>query len=181
MRFLALDTSKSRTGWASWETGDAKPVLGHFQCGSEYTSDGSAQKTLWRNLLDITAFGMPDIMGVEAPADASKWKGGRPFQHTKTLIRLAGTVMFFAENYGIRASEIPKDVWFPPFIGPNQRPPKGEAKSYCEMRCKSLGLRPLNDDEADAVGILDYMISLEQIIPPWREENLLLPVIGRAA
>jgi hypothetical protein len=180
--FLAIDASKSRTGWARWKTGESKPAFGSFCCGSEYTDDGQCQEKMFVELTTITAFGIPDIFAVEAPADASKWKGGRPFQHTKTLIRLSGAAMFFARNKGIgRRSEIDKVHWFPHFIGPDQRAPKGQSKDYCVARCHSLGLKPANNDEADALGILDYIISLEGIIAPWRADNMLTAPLGRVA
>jgi hypothetical protein len=179
MRFLALDTSKSQTAWARWATGEPVPSFNSFQCGSEYTDDGQAMEKLWIELDQAAAFGLPDVVAVESPADASNWAGGRKFQHTKSLVRLSGVVMFWARNKGIgRRTEIDKAHWFPAFIGPGQRAPKGESKSYCIARCRTLGLRPRNDDEADAIGILDYMIGLEGIVPPWRAENVLVRQLG---
>lgn len=180
MLFLALDISKSQTGWASWETETPKPRIGHFKCGNEFSSDGMCQDALWRNLADICAFGLPDVIGIEAPADPSHWKGGRKFEHTKTLIRLSGTAAFFAHNKRIsRFSEIEKRFWFPHFIGTNKRPPKGAQKTYCIEQCEHLGIAVENNDQADAVGILDYMVHLEGILPPWRNANVLTRELGR--
>lgn len=179
MRFLALDTAKSgMTGWASWATGDAQPAYGSFKVASQYSSDGQAMQTIFKEIDVVTAFGIPDIMAVEAPANAGNWAGGRKFSTTVSLVRISGACAFWATNRAVRRfSEIDKAVWFPPFIGANQRPPKGEAKSYCIARCKSLGLKPRDDNEADAIGILDYIVSLENIIPPWRAENILVSTL----
>lgn len=180
MLFLALDISKSSTGWARWETGAPKPTLGHFKSGTSFSTDGECMDRLWRHLSDICAFGMPDVIGVEAPANPNQINHPTKFEHTKTLVCLAGAAGFYAHNKGIRRfSEIEKRHWFPHFIGTSKKPPKGESKLYCVEQCSLLGIKPQNDDEADAVGILDYMLHLERILPPWRQGNILLPELGR--
>jgi hypothetical protein len=41
-------------------------------------------------------------------------------------------------------------------------------------RCRELGFKPLTNDEADAIGLLDFALSQDGIIPPWRAEHLLV-------
>jgi hypothetical protein len=41
-------------------------------------------------------------------------------------------------------------------------------KDFVEARCRDLGMKPRNDDEADALGILDYDLTFAGITPPWR-------------
>lgn len=180
MLFLALDTSKSRTGWALWETGAPKPRIGHFKCGNEFSSDGMCQDALWRNLSDICSFGIPDIMAVEKAANPKRINHPTNWDQTMTLVSLTKCAEFFAHNKRVgRFSQVPKDIWFPHFIGTHERPPKGKSKSYCEQQCLDLGIQTTCDDEADAVGILDYIIHLEGILPPWRNENVLTRELGR--
>jgi hypothetical protein len=41
-------------------------------------------------------------------------------------------------------------------------------------RCRELGMDPARTDEADALGILDFVLSTEGLLPPWRADNLLV-------
>jgi hypothetical protein len=40
-------------------------------------------------------------------------------------------------------------------------------------RCQGYGWNPKNNDEADALGILDYAIDLNGITPPWAHQQVL--------
>jgi hypothetical protein len=49
-------------------------------------------------------------------------------------------------------------------------------------RCRDLGFSPLKHDEAEALGLLDYALSVEGVIAPWREsilERELVPAMER--
>ena len=52
-------------------------------------------------------------------------------------------------------------------------------------RCREIGFAPLKHDEAEALGLLDYAISVEGIIAPWRagilEREMTPATDGRAA
>jgi hypothetical protein len=42
-------------------------------------------------------------------------------------------------------------------------------------------MKPVNDDEADAIAILTYALGLSGITPPWLADEVLRPVLGLEA
>jgi len=71
--------------------------------------------------------------------------------------------------------------WRKHFVGSMPRGTKRkEWKDYAIERCQQYGWRPRNDDEADALGLLDYALDLQGIVPPWRAGEVLRAPLGRA-
>lgn len=175
MGVLSLDLSKSRTGWAFWEEGMAAPAFGHWRLGDEYTPFGKVFATLHMQLSDLLrATGFSEVR-YEQPADPSKFDRATAFDVPFLLIGLAAHVNSFCSAKGIRRCDwIHQATWRRHFIGPMKRGrKKWELKDFVEARCKELGMAPRNDDEADALGILDYDLSVAGITPPWRMQHVL--------
>ena len=57
---------------------------------------------------------------------------------------------------------------------------RGGLKDMSMERCRQFGWRPRNDDQSDALGILDYAASFMGIQPIWRQRETLQPPLGRA-
>jgi hypothetical protein len=58
---------------------------------------------------------------------------------------------------------------------------RDKLKALTMARCRQLGFSPRFPDEADAIGIADFSIDFhEHIIPPWRSDEVLRPMMGAA-
>ena len=54
-------------------------------------------------------------------------------------------------------------------------------KAAVMERCRQLGMKPQNDDEGDAIGILTYGLLVNGVTPPWlKDEVLRAPLLGGA-
>jgi hypothetical protein len=200
-RFLALDLSKRSAGWASWKEGEARPVHGAWKLGNELTPPGDAFRNLYQELSRLSM-----VMGEEDGRSAFEDVvyeeplnlGPHGMPTTKDtiflLIGLAATVDLWASAKCVRRLRCAnQSSWRRHFLG---RIPRGSRKdelgnkikapavnlkALAEERCRELGFRPRTHDEAEALGILDYEISLSGITPPWRMETVLTAQLGGRA
>lgn len=180
MDVLALDLSKRAAGWARYRVGDAKPTFGTWKLGSEVTSKGRAFLNLHRNLADQCAFGKPDLIAYEMPLLLGPAAGNTTAETQEVLIGLAMHAESFCEAKVISCQPVNMSTWRRMFIGSMKRGTKrAQLKDYTIERCIQLGLHPKDDDQADAIGILDFALNGRGILPPWRQGNILLPELGR--
>lgn len=177
MSFLSLDQSKKRTAWAFWREGLERPAFGHFRLGDEYTPFGKVFAQLHMEMSEL--YRTLDFTSVryEQPADPSHFDRATSFEVPFLLIGIAAHINSFCAAKGIRRCEwVHQATWRRHFIGPMKRGlKKWQLKDFVQERCKDLGLEPRNDDEADALGILDYDLHIAGIVPPWRLEHVLVP------
>lgn len=174
-RFLALDQSLSSTGFAVWDEGDALP-----RSGSWPLCDGIKSRPL--------AFvGIHQKIGAihrERPIYAIAYEQPimTPSDKVEKLIGLYGLAAHIESIAHIKL--IPFEViaarsWRATFIGPEAHGVGTvRVKRMAVERCRHFGMDPLNDDEADAIGILDHYLLKLRIIPPWREAHPFLPPCG---
>jgi len=187
---IALDLSKRSTGWAVWMGDDSAPRYGSWELGSEYTGRGQTFAKLHANLLDLRAVSRFEALYFEEPLNPHKLKGHTNIDTLRVLSGLAAHAESFGHALGLRIVQgINIDSWRPAFIGrinSNEAKRKAKAagksatdslKSLTMERCRQLGLHPRNTDEADAIGILDYCVSMRGVIPPWRAEEVLQPML----
>lgn len=190
MRIAALDLSKTCTGWAYFDgEGGGNPVCGSWVLGSTFTSDGGVFAKLHENLADLHSVMPFDTMYVEQAMPS--FNGASSYSVIYLLTNLQGHADSFASAFGLKFRVVSVNSWRPPFIGriENQKA-KAEAKRLGQelgkkvgatkslkqltiARCKQLGMNPKNDNEADALGILDYAIEMEGLIAPWRANEIL--------
>lgn len=175
MAFLSLDTSKSRTGWAFWKEGLDRPAFGSFSLGDEFTPFGKVFAKVHMELADLYRVHAFTSVRYEQPADPSKFDRATAFEVPFLLIGIAAHVNSFCAAKIIRRCEwIHSATWRRHYIGPMKRGrKKWELKDFVEARCRELGMAPRNDDEADALGILDYDLAIAGITPPWRMQHVL--------
>jgi hypothetical protein len=174
---LSLDLSKKRTGWAFWAPGQSRPVFGSFGLGDEYSPPGKVFAKLHGELSDLhRATGFVAVR-YEQPADPQHFARTTAFEVPFLLIGLAAHVNSFCAALGIRRCDwTPAATWRRHFIGPMKRGTKRmDLKDFVMQRCRDLGMAPRNDDEADAIGLLDYDLHIAGIQPPWRMETVLTP------
>lgn len=179
---LALDLSKRSTGWALWSIDQARPVSGVWSLGSELTSAGTVFLNLHQRMNELYSVSPYDTVIYEEPLNLDSGKLLTNKDTTFLLMGLATHVDSFCEAKRIRKyRSINNSSWRRHFIGRMKRGTKTpDLKAFAMERCRQLGLRPSKHDEADALGILDYMCECERIIPPWRKDEVLLPVLTGA-
>jgi hypothetical protein len=200
MSYLALDLSKSSTGWALWTPGTDAPRYGHWVLGSEYTSNGGVYAKLHRCMSDLHKVMGFEKLYFEEPITPGQLQGGTTVQTIWLLSGLAS----HAQSFGhIKRCRIVKEVnverWRKDFIGDmvvrevkagtRRRRKAGDTKASSTNllkklvieRCKQFGFAPKTNDEADAIGILTYAILLDGITPPWLAAETLRPQLGSAA
>jgi hypothetical protein len=182
VRILALDLSKRSTGWACASVTDAKPSYGHWVLGSEFTSNGRVFGKLHQNMSELNGLGRIDCVFYE---DAINILPGA--QHTNVhAIKLASGLIAHAESWGeamgcriVRAVNMA--TWRRSFFGNiGRKHGRSDLKDYAMERARQLGCTPRNDDEADAIGILDYAIESLGHVPVWRANEVLRPPLVRA-
>lgn len=201
MGYLALDLSKTSTGWCAWSEGWEKPRYGHWVLGSEYTSRGGVFAKLHQNMMDLHTVICPiEYLFAEEPINPAQLQGGTTINTLRLASGLSAHAESFAHALGVRRfQEFNISSWRGDFIGKissneakaNARRAKkagdqrasarGELKALTMERCRQLGLSPRKDDEADSIGILTYGLLVSGVTPPWLlEETLRAPLMGAA-
>lgn len=179
---LGMDLSKRSTGWALWSDTMSRPVSGIWSLGSELTSAGRAFLKLHQCMNDLYAVHPFDVVIYEEPLRLGPNAG---FTNADTMFVLTGLachVDSFCEAKNVRKyRSVNNSSWRRHFIGSMKRGTKTtQLKALAMERCQQLGLRPSKHDEADALGLLDYMCEMEAITPPWRANEVLRPPLGMA-
>lgn len=181
MRILALDPSKTSTGWALWAPGDV-PAIGHWQLGTEYTSRGSVFAKLHECMTELQLLGpidaifYEDVLNITPPRNNEAGASVVTTNKNSVLIAagLAGHIESWGEAMGCRIIRaVHQATWRRNFFGSMRRGEKPDLKQLATTRARALGFRPMVHDEAEAVGILDYACENLGITPPWREQQVL--------
>lgn len=193
LNYLALDLSKRSTGWAAWQPGWDKPVHGSQALGSEYTRDGQVFAKCHQMLSDLRATVCRfDLIAMERPIHPAQLQGSTTIQVIRLASGIAAHVFSFAHAMGLpEPVEYSPDSWRPEWIGriedseakrkarrarkdgDKRASARDSLKALTVARCQQLGLRPRNDDEADAIGILTYAILSRGETPPWLADEVL--------
>lgn len=196
MKILALDLSKTNTGWAVWDGASAKPLYGSWVLGSEYSSDGMVFAKVHERMMEHhQVFGF-EYVAIEAPISPAQLQGNTTIQTIRLASGIAAHVHSFAHAFGLRpVIEVNVSSWRPDFIGKihdqqakadaRRRKKAGDSRASARdslkaltiARCRQLGMTPKKDDEADAIGILTYCLLTRNVQPPWMmDETLLAPL-----
>jgi hypothetical protein len=172
--YVALDLSIRSCGWAMWSPGQERPACGTWELASDVSWAARAFCRLHRNLLDLHKLEPIEALTFEEAVPAHKLQG---FTNAVTLAAAAGLAahaMSFAEALGIQWRSANIAAWRRHFIGKMPRGTKTpDLKHMAMQRCRELGFDVQKHDAAEAAGLLDYQLSLEGIIPPWRAEHVL--------
>lgn len=120
-----------------------------------------------------------ETMYIEKPLTQMERRGASN-EANDIQLKLLGHAESFAYAMGIRCQLINVKSWARHFIGSTPRSTKSkEKKAYTMERCRTLGWKPRNDDEGDALGLLDYAINSEGLQAPWHlQETLRAPLMG---
>ena len=197
MSILALDPSKSCTGFALLREGGEKPLVGHWVLGSEYTSDGQVFNKLLRCLKDLRTVEPFEHIYFEEALNPGQLKGYTTISTIMLAAGLQSTIQLFAYAKKLRTCHaVNVSQWRAPFIGKiensaakqkakrlrdagdKRASARDELKRLTKERCAQLGFTPANFDESDAIGILTHAISLRGGTAPWIASETLRPPLG---
>lgn len=180
MRCCTLDLSKRSAGWALWAPGDAKPLSGVWQLGSEYTTDGQTFCKLHERLSDLNTIGAIDALFWEEPLDPRLLSGHTNIDSLRVLSGLAAHAESWGYAMGCRHKRSVNMVtWRREFLGPMKRGTKSaDLKEMAMERCRQFGFRPQKHDEAEALGIMDWATDMLGIATPWRAARPLPLVLA---
>lgn len=152
--YFALDLS-SNTGWAKWS-----PTTG-YESG-EFEVSG---KSLGAYALSFSRWLAPKLIGVTDCWIEDLFIGKQT--GSETIIKLAGLRWESAKSCqqrGIACQTVALPSWRSHFIGTSVAPkgtPKGKGPDWLKKRaveeCRKRGWTPRTHNEAEALGILDFM------------------------
>lgn len=200
MSYLALDLSKSSTGFALWNPARDKPIYGSWKLGSEYSSDGQVYAKLHRRMADLFKVEPFEKLFFEEPINPAHLTGNTSIQTIWLLSGLAAHAQSFGHAKRCRlVKSVNVERWRKDFIGDmvvrevkagvRRRRKAGDDKASSTdllkrltiERARQLGFEPRKNDEADALGILTYSILLDGVTPPWLANEVLRQPLGAVA
>lgn len=173
----AFDLSKSSAGWAFWGDGLSKPIYGSKRLGhGNLTSFGLAFARVHQMMSELHMATGFTVAYVEEPLQPQAVMSHTTFDTLFLLYGLVAHAHSWCEAKGVRIQCPNQSTWRRNFIGARKRGTKSvDLKAMTIERARELGFSPSNDDEADALGILDWGCVAERITPPWRFNNCLVP------
>lgn len=196
MKIIALDLSKTCTGWAIWHDDWGTARFGHKKLGGEWSTNGDVFIALHKLLHELRmTFGFEQMFW-EQKLCARSINSGKTNQATLDIM---GGLDAYAEGYRaayrLRGRPVEVNNWRGEFIGKDidgtikaatRRHNKiaketggksisstDKLKAATMERARQLGFAITKPDEADAIGILDYQIASYGITPPWRKDEVL--------
>lgn len=173
MSYVALDLSIRSTGWAMWSPGQRAPAFGIWSLASHVDHAARAFVRLHKGLLDLNTIDTIDELVFEEAIPPHMLHGRTNAITVAAAAGLAAHAMSFCEAVGIRWRAVSIAAWRRHFIGSMPRGTKTpDLKHMAMMRCRELGFDPAKHDAAEALGLLDYQLSVAGIIAPWRESVL---------
>lgn len=174
MNFLALDLSVKSTGWALYSSEEAALTFGSWALAADLSWRGRAYVRLHRELLALHRETPIDDIVFEEPLSAGAVHGHTSLTTLAAMAGLAAHVESFAEAIGARHRAVNLSTWRRHFIGKMSRGTKSlDWKALAMTRCRELGFDPAKHDEAEAIGLLDYQLSVAGILAPWRADHIL--------
>lgn len=168
MNYLAVDPSSLATGWAlRLQGGAVKYGTWRLKKSGERVAEGVIYIRLWREILAlITKHGVdPGGLKIAIEAPSMNAVGGGDWKRVSE--RFGGIVHLLAAFKGFAGvSEPVVNSWRSAFIGRSAAPKEiADTKARREWikaetikACKMRGLSPKNDNEADAIGILFWLM-----------------------
>ncbi len=169
---LALDLA-TKTGWAVVEEGTAHaptlievnggkevyhPVSGTIEIGRDHYSMGKFLDTYRRWLLDMLRVHGISRLSYEAP-----WVNGDTSQATaRKLFGLSAVTEMVCEMKTIPCMESTPTNVRTHFIGTNSGG-RNTLKRMTIEHCQALGWNPVDDNEADALALLDFTLAWEEL------------------
>jgi hypothetical protein len=154
--FIAFDPGRS-CGWAAWSSGYSAPRYGLIDLSSD--TEGALYAKAGVRFSEYVGEGA--VVAVEAPI----LPRGGSIKSRLVLFGIRAQILSVAHRRGARVIEPTVSEWRKHFIGVTQAPKdiKGTEnrrrwiKGVAIRKVASLGWGAVGADEADAIGILDYL------------------------
>ena len=196
MSVLALDLSKTSTGWALWRDGWEAPRFGRWKLGGEYSTPGDVFLKLQERMHELRMIDRYERVVIEEPINPGQLQGHTTINTIRLAIGLASHAESYAKAMRCQYREINVGTWRADFIGrgevsgirkairdkAKQTGKKVSAtdslKDATMLRCRQFGWKPRNNDEGDALGLIDYDLCLSGVQTPWRMAEILQPMAG---
>lgn len=191
MKLLALDLSKTCTGWAYWGTGDERALLGHFSLGGSYASNGDVFARLQGKLNELRQTLRFDRLVWEQKLSPQNLGAISNYQTIALLGGLEAHAESFAAVFRMPYRAVNVSSWRPDFLGRDEIAGIRKAVKAKEaelgrkvgtsdalkvatmLRARQLGFEPRKQDEADALGVLTYELLYRGVTPPWLANEVL--------
>lgn len=156
-----------------WSPGLERPAHGTWELAGGIEWAARAYVRVHKNLLDLHRLEPIQCLVFEEPIPAHQLHGNSNADTIAAAAGLAAHAMSFAEAIGCRWRSIPIAAWRKHWIG---KMPRGtgtpDLKHFSMKRCRELGFEVIKHDEAEAIGILDYQLTIDGVTPPWRDQFL---------
>lgn len=165
MKALGLDPSMRRIGWAVGSTDGSRPVWGVLRSPSWGKDEGDHLNRVSNWLDEQLANYRFEACFYEAVFISTIGGGKGGTDAIRAKIMLEGEILKFAARHKLKVFDVPLQSWRSRFLGATQAPPhyrqKPEmARNWLKQRaikaCAERGWLTDSDDEAEALGILDY-------------------------
>ena len=159
MDIIAFDLA-TQTGWARYAPAGTIR-FGSFRMPYTGPAVGLFLTVFRERIAELIEEG-PDVIVFETP-----WVGSKTSQDTaRKLMCLAGFLEFECHQFDIRCFEVNNAAVRKFFCGKG-RAPRLEIKALVMNACLARGWSPRNDDEADALAVLDFALDKFGIEVPW--------------
>ena len=161
-RVLCLDLA-TVTGWAEWSPGDKFPRSGTVRLPSTGKEVGRFLVAYEKWLDGFLKVSRPDVVVFEAPVLGPKTH----IDTARKLMCLAGNTEMIALKNGIdRHWEVKVQTVRKHFCGTGNGP-SAKMKKLVQEACLARNWRFKDDNEADALAILDYAAHSMRLEVPW--------------
>ena len=168
---LALDPA-TVTGWAYYESSRDRPSYGTARFNGTSIDKRMQDYGVW--LHGVLEKKQPDVVLYEKPIWSSK--GGR--NATVSGIRFETITRFICTNAGIPFADVEVRTWRAGFTLTNVKGRAAKKRGVIEM-CRMMGFDPADDNQADALGILDYACRTRGLQTPWANTPLEAAALHR--
>lgn len=156
-----------------WSRGQERPAHGTWELAPSIDYAARAYVRLHKALLDLNRLEKIECLVFEEAIPAHQLHGNTNALTIRAAAGLATHAESFSEAIGCRYHEVPIAAWRRHWIG---KMPRGtgtpDLKHFSMRRCRQLGFEPQKHDEAEAIGLLDYQLTIEGVTPPWRDQFL---------
>jgi hypothetical protein len=164
---IGLDISTS-CGLATWSEGTSAPRLLTVLLPSDPGEVGRPMEKLRKTLADLHTVEPITHLFFEATILPGKTTA----QTVYKLCALAGMAEWFGHRIGAATRQVQQQDWRKHFLGRGTGG-RDELKRLAMEASRLRGWAPKNNDEADAVGVLDYGLACFGIKAPWRDAHLM--------
>lgn len=167
MSYVGLDLA-TKTGWATWWRGQAKPYSGTLKLNRNNVDEVAPDlEKLRAHLSELHKIEPVELVFYEAPIMMRV----DTVNKLRLLLGLANMVEWWCYKLNIPCRQATMHDWRKHFIGFSTGG-RDVLKQAAVQACRDRGWDPKTDDEAEALGVLDYGLSCWKIDVPWRDAHL---------